>query len=174
MWAFVGLLFFSNFPSLSLYDMLIVTSGSLWNIICSFAFYVHLWGSFFWLKQIWVLFLILIPLCWVIYLMEFPKVSSCYNGLQSFICFWNKWDKISHNKKGCVWTHIFSCTSEMYYIVEYARFHTQTISFLLSNNMDFIPNNFISMICPIKNEDCEKWLFINKHKETNDRRNVSA
>jgi hypothetical protein len=59
----------------------------------------------------------------------------------------------------------------MYYIVGYARLHTQTISFVVSNNMDFIPNNFISMICPIKSEE---WLFINKHKETNDRRNILA
>lgn len=73
-----------------------------------------------------------------------------------------------------MWTHIFSCTLEMYYIVGYARLHTQTIFFLLSNNMDFIPNNFKSMICPIKSEDYEKWLFISKHKETNDRRNILA
>jgi hypothetical protein len=44
----------------------------------------------------------------------------------------------------------------MYYIVGYARVHAQTISFLLSNNMDFTPNKFINMICPIKSEDCEE------------------
>lgn len=33
--------------------------------------------------------------------------------------------------------------------------HKQYLSYY-QNNMNFLPNNFIRMICRIKNEDCEE------------------
>jgi hypothetical protein len=114
-------------------------------------------GFTFWLKQIWVLLFYPYPLLlsdlfkWS--LLGFHHAIMVYKA--SFVFETNE-IKFLTMKKGRVRTHIFSCTAEMYCIVGYARLHTQTISFQLSNNMDFIPNNFISMICPIKNEDCEK------------------
>jgi hypothetical protein len=72
-----------------------------------------------------------------------------YSHLETSIWMWNQQNKPPNvtgeggwkNLFNLLWTHILPCTTKVHPIIGHVTLHSQTISFLLSNNVEFIPNN---------------------------------
>jgi hypothetical protein len=75
--SFSKLLALSDFPSLSLSNMLLAIDESFWNLNVPMSPLRHtLWVQFFWLGLESSLFVPSFPPCWLLLFMEFAKVSS--------------------------------------------------------------------------------------------------